>query len=203
MALVRRILLALIAGVMLTLVSAWLPATLGPDVPRSQDSQRFLERIPTSQPSTWAWFVTRHHGVAHTTWIFRKGQVRDDAPQRPMPIGSRPSWAPIPDRGMRVDVHGYAWPWPALKAARFSPTGDDDFLSVRRGVDLPVRPIYVGFIADIVFWAALSAAIGAALTRVRSALRRRRGRCSTCGYDLHGSLGACPECGTINAGCTA
>lgn len=30
----------------------------------------------------------------------------------------------------------------------------------------------------------------------RQAVRRRHGRCTTCGYDLRGSAGRCPECGT-------
>lgn len=62
---------------------------------------------------------------------------------------------------------------------------------------LPLRPIWTGLALDsLAFGAAWLAALWGAAT-ARSAIRRSRGRCGACGYDLHTSESAvCPECGT-------
>ena len=57
------------------------------------------------------------------------------------------------------------------------------------------------FVVAVPFWAlclppAIAAAWGGALWRRRRRWERT-GRCRTCGYDLYGSAGACPECGTV------
>jgi len=78
---------------------------------------------------------------------------------------------------------------------------------------LPIRPVWPGFLIDTLFyggiWLGLFFGVGAA----RRGVRRRRGRCVRCGYDLRGqrqesphpqplsrgergtSGGGCPECG--------
>ena len=63
---------------------------------------------------------------------------------------------------------------------------------------LGLRPLWAGVggnvLAFSVAWWVLLAAPNLS-GRVRRALRRRRGRCEACGYDLNGSPGRCPECG--------
>jgi hypothetical protein len=62
---------------------------------------------------------------------------------------------------------------------------------------LPILPLWPGFAVDTAvfggLWTVLLFAPGAA----RRAIRRRRGRCATCGYDLRSlsQMSACPECG--------
>lgn len=56
------------------------------------------------------------------------------------------------------------------------------------------------FVIGVPFWALGAALAGAAATGASAWRRQRRwekqGRCRACGYDLRGSAGVCPECGT-------
>jgi hypothetical protein len=61
---------------------------------------------------------------------------------------------------------------------------------------LPYRPIWRGLIADILFFSAIAWIVMMSFTQGRRYLRRNRGRCIKCGYDLRGVASArCPECG--------
>ncbi len=75
---------------------------------------------------------------------------------------------------------GFARPWP----------GDPP-------VTLPYRPLWGAFAANTGVYAAAWWVLLVAPGEVRRALRRRRGRCASCGYDLSGLPGGttCPECG--------
>lgn len=59
---------------------------------------------------------------------------------------------------------------------------------------LPLRPLWTGFAVDALIFSAGSFAVFASVGVTRRGLRRRRGRCESCGYDL-GGLERCPECG--------
>jgi hypothetical protein len=63
---------------------------------------------------------------------------------------------------------------------------------------LPARPLWPGLAADTLIWAALIWLALLAMT-ARRRLRRRRGRCVRCGYDLRGAAhDQCPECGAAS-----
>ncbi len=70
---------------------------------------------------------------------------------------------------------------------------------------LPLRPIWLGFAFNTIFYAAILWLLAFApftarrrLRRERGHIRRKRGHCIKCGYDLRGSSrgeGVCSECG--------
>ncbi len=62
---------------------------------------------------------------------------------------------------------------------------------------LPTRPLLVGFAVDTLFYAVLLWAVGGGAFSLRRVLRKRRGLCVACGYDLaHAQHNSCPECGS-------
>ncbi len=64
---------------------------------------------------------------------------------------------------------------------------------------LPLRPIWPGFAINSVFYAAILWLLTLGPFTARRFIRRRRGLCIKCGYDLRGAEHeVCPECG---AGC--
>ncbi len=68
-------------------------------------------------------------------------------------------------------------------------------------ITLPFRPIWVGSVANTVFYAALLVGAWVVVRRWRIAVRRSRGHCPKCGYDLRRDFGGgCPECGWGRAG---
>ena len=64
---------------------------------------------------------------------------------------------------------------------------------------LPLRPTWPGFAINTVFYAAILAILWLLALgpfTLRRAIRRKRGHCIKCGYDLgHADHRACPECG--------
>ncbi len=57
---------------------------------------------------------------------------------------------------------------------------------------VPYRPIMVGFFLNTLFYAVILLLP----SELRRHIRRKRGLCATCGYDLRGNLEyGCPECG--------
>ncbi len=60
---------------------------------------------------------------------------------------------------------------------------------------LPLRPVWPGFTVNTLFYAGILWLLILAFT-LRRLIRRRRGLCLACGYDLrHAEHEACPECG--------
>ena len=66
---------------------------------------------------------------------------------------------------------------------------------------IPLRPTWPGFAINTIFYAAIVAILWVLWSSpfvVRRIIRRKRGRCIKCGYDLRGTSGGeggCPECG--------
>ena len=65
---------------------------------------------------------------------------------------------------------------------------------------LPLRPIWPGFAVNTLFYATILWLLIPGPFVLRRLIRRKRGRCPKCGYDLRGQppeagAGGCPECG--------
>lgn len=61
---------------------------------------------------------------------------------------------------------------------------------------LPLQPLWPGFLVNSAFYGAGLFALWTGAVEGRGALRRRRGECPRCRYDLSGGAAAgCPECG--------
>ena len=70
-------------------------------------------------------------------------------------------------------------------------------LGPRRPVDfLPLRPLWPGFAINTVFYATILWLFIPGPFALRKHIRRKRGLCVACGYDLRGNLSqGCPEYG--------
>ena len=61
---------------------------------------------------------------------------------------------------------------------------------------LPLIPIWPGFAINMIFYATILWLLTLGPFTTRRMIRRQRGRCIKCGYDLsHAEHEACPECG--------
>ncbi len=61
---------------------------------------------------------------------------------------------------------------------------------------LPIHPIYFGFAINTVFYAVILSLLTLGPFTLRRLIRRKRGHCINCGYDLRGAEHeVCPECG--------
>jgi len=60
---------------------------------------------------------------------------------------------------------------------------------------LPIRIVWRGIAINTIFYAALLWLLTLGPFTARRMIRRKRGRCIKCGYDLRGTPDLCPECG--------
>lgn len=114
-----------------------------------------------------------------------------------------PEWAWIPGRddlGNRWHTTIGGWPFPCI---RMTQSGAGYVASLTAGAPLPgwpahplpFRVLWLGLAVNTAVYAALLACLMLAWSALRHFLRRRRGGCHVCGYDLRDTRDRCPECG--------
>jgi hypothetical protein len=159
----------------------------------------------------------------------REEFARNNA-RRPHPIKTHdgpPAWgtfasgsAPDPDQTSATvgTDHGFGWPRPALwytvhgaylgNYAIATEIQGGYLLTPPSTLDvraygfraIPTRPYWPGIIGNTALFAGAWAVLLLMPGLLRRRLRRRRGRCPACGYDLCGLAGSgCPECGAGRA----
>ncbi len=90
--------------------------------------------------------------------------------------------------------------WPAVWRYRTAVQPPDAVLGLRLASYrvLPFGPIWPSFAINTIFYAALIWILTLGPFTARRMIRRKRGLCAKCGYDLRGASGGgdvCPECG--------
>ncbi len=102
--------------------------------------------------------------------------------------GSPPAWAEIQDKTIG-----------ARKISESATALNPDYLFLSKEeipILLPLCPAWPGFAVNTVFYAAILWLVIPGPFALRRFLRRKRGLCVACGYDLrHADHEACPECG--------
>lgn len=126
-----------------------------------------------------------------------------------------PNWAKDDDlRSFTLHVYeGHGWPELALWCVHERPQVANRQFNSRGALDaglpdapsqgwmsapraLPLRPIWPGFAINTILYATILWMLTLGPFTARRFIRRKRGRCINCGYDLRGAEHeVCPECG--------
>ncbi len=140
-------------------------------------------------------------------WVPLMWQSGDGWPMRFRPLRSEA----FGRRGLSILEDGISvvwWEsgWPALSVRRVlvyraNVRGVMDIFGRPKRISLDprtkLRPIWPGFAENTLFYATLLVLIPVSFA-LRRLIRRRRGLCPACGYDLrHAEHEACPECGVM------
>lgn len=209
-----RLAVPVLLGVATTVAVSWSAAVWG-----DADGYTFYDvgHVPTLVRSRVAlpkdWTIR--------TWLVRHGfAFRHDLVSECVWMGSKLGWSESTAPNRTCEVVSVGWPLPALQWT----TSDADStwkpaswgtMSLREawrgglpqstpGLStgdprrVPLRPTRAGFVADVAFYSLVAWGSVEGARRTRLALRRKRGACEGCGYDLCGlapGRATCPECG--------
>jgi len=194
-----RILLFLILGVVTTVGVAWGLADINWMLAESQVGQRNIDGR--------CWQVQRWES-ATAVRILSRTRLYEYDPTPDDPASLLPSWGGfnIPDDSgspllFSEDISARGWPmWAMYYRFRSDmressldygyeihwQSADDGLQALR----FPLRPIFPGFIINTLFYTAIWFGIFFGVATLRRFVRKKRGRCVKCGYDLRGQRSA-------------
>ncbi len=132
-----------------------------------------------------------------TTWVFERlasTMRRNEFESGALPRFGLYGW---PSRSLwciyHLDHHGDGWTTNSSLGGLVLKRQGGRFFDFRAG---PLRPVFPGFLINTLFYTVILWLLWSAPFATRRLIRKRRGRCPRCGYDLrHAVHDACPECG--------
>jgi hypothetical protein len=207
---VVALMVLLAAGAVLTVCTTWCIAPRIPIAPYIHTLDATMSDVPSRLRSSWpAPFqkvVSSNSAGTGEVWT----------------VYASVSGNPGDAEGMRVAIlwrYRYGWPVHALERMDFLPFSGNNLALLEDAyvaaypnhgairipesiaswatpgmILLPTTIIWPGFTISTIGWACISAILWYSPRFIRSAWRRRHGRCIACGYALH-ALAICPECG--------
>jgi hypothetical protein len=211
---VLRTIIALLVGVAITVALAWFGALWM--VPSRTDAPVWEELEPPLMEEIGEVVVLVWSESYHALCLDRLGCVRR-GPGAPKLGDPSDGVSSFPALGAAFVESRYGWPIYCMRAtARYKygrypeqvsglivPQSElADAISVKHAGfigkspyrALPIEPIWPQFAACVATWSGLSWAVWHGARLVRSWVRRHRGVCVRCAYELRG-LQICPECG--------
>jgi hypothetical protein len=202
---IQRLVVSVVLGALTTTTIAWALAIAFADERPNWNWQRSVVR--GRQPALAA-HECRSFGrmcVYVDKYLADWQQYRDNKTAPPWTWQFLSAWDP--PRGGRYHsraLRAFGWPWPALwYGLEFDEQIGRSYIgcllepSVVDGVVVPGRAHWPGLCADSIFFGGAWWVVITAVSGSRQSLRRIRGRCPRCAYDLRGlpANSPCPECG--------
>lgn len=224
-ALAGRLLRALLIGAAVTVLLAWIAMfypgsshTYGPPTMRDLGLVRTTDgsaiwRLSAGR-NAWHHVVTYWHVQisGRSIWMPEEDFLAQQYDPSDLPAHLQPE--SVDDLHMWAAYREVGWPLPALTASihwKEQIQNADVTYSVHGGLNLgrdsdyrplalPLRPVWPGFVINVLFWAAVWLMVTECYHQFRLERARRANRCIHCGYSRTGisSDVRCPECGHFN-----
>lgn len=211
--------LVLAFGLLVNIGVAWGCVLWSPmSASRSLDNGEAVANFRANLGSFERWGTpdgVEHAGLGWTIMLAQDIRLADGRPRAGRPVAGAglafkalPVMSPGSPNDKTLQVVRAGWPLRCLQGERTIIGGQSRLVSLveppRRvlalGVKpmrlLPLRPAWGRFALGLVFWAAVLWLLIPGPLYARRLVRRRRGRCPGCGYDVRGDFTqGCPECG--------